>query len=83
MRKGETMNEQFVMRPGDTFVAEECGCAFTVESGPADESMARQAPRCCCGHEMIKQGASPMSALSDQGSLTNESVSGPTAGNAP
>ena len=49
------MNERFVMRPGDTFVAEECGCSFTVESGPSDESMATQAPRCCCGHEMRKQ----------------------------
>lgn len=50
------MNEEYIMRPGDTFIAEECGCSFTVESGPGDESMAKQAPRCCCGHEMIKQG---------------------------
>jgi hypothetical protein len=49
------MDEQYVMRPGDTFVAPECGCSFTVESGPSDESMAMQAPRCCCGHEMHKQ----------------------------
>lgn len=52
------MNEAFLMRPGDTFVADECGCSFTVESGPQDEGMARQAPRCCCGHEMKKQGQS-------------------------
>lgn len=50
------MNEQYVMRPGDTFVAAECGCSFTVTSGPRDETMASQAPRCCCGHEMKKQG---------------------------
>ena len=50
------MNEQNIMRPGDTFVAEECGCSFTVTSGPRDEKMASQAPRCCCGHEMKKQG---------------------------
>ena len=49
------MNERFLMRPGDTFVAEECGCSFTVASGPSDENMASQAPRCCCGHEMVKQ----------------------------
>jgi hypothetical protein len=48
------MNEQFIMRPGDTFVAPECGCAFTVTAGPRDESMSAQAPRCCCGHEMKK-----------------------------
>lgn len=63
------MNEEFVMRPGDTFVAEECGCSFTVESGPHDEGMARQAPTCCCGHRMKKQGASLLGAVSrgDQG----------------
>lgn len=49
------MNEQVVMRPGDTFVAPECGCAFTVTAGPRDEQMSMQAPRCCCGHEMKKQ----------------------------
>lgn len=51
------MKDQTVMRPGDTFVAPECGCAFTVTAGPRDESMAKQAPRCCCGHEMRKQEA--------------------------
>nr|CAA9254753.1 hypothetical protein AVDCRST_MAG63-2091 [uncultured Armatimonadetes bacterium] len=51
------MNEPFIMRPGDTFVARECGCAFTVTSGPSSDDMATQAPRCCCGHEMKKQGA--------------------------
>lgn len=51
------MNEQNIMRPGDTFVARECGCAFTVTAGPRDESMVKQAPRCCCGHEMKKQEA--------------------------
>lgn len=50
------MNEAFAMRPGDTFVADECGCSFTVESGPNDTSMVKQAPRCCCGHEMRKEG---------------------------
>ena len=72
------MNEQYVMRPGDTFVAEECGCSFTVQSGPSDESMATQAPRCCCGHEMKKQGAEQ-----DNQSLTGGAAGGvppPTAG---
>src|SRR5688500_4999215 len=50
----QEMNDPFLMRPGDTFVADECGCSFTVESGPRDAGMARQAPRCCCGHEMKK-----------------------------
>jgi hypothetical protein len=49
------MNEQFLMRPGDTFVCDECGCSFMVESGPKDTSMAMQAPQCCCGHQMHKQ----------------------------
>lgn len=49
------MNEQFIMRPGDKFIAEECGCSFTVTSGPTEESMASEAPRCCCGHPMHKQ----------------------------
>jgi hypothetical protein len=49
------MNERFVMRPGDTFVAEECGCSFTVESGPSDEAWRRRHRACCCGHEMRKQ----------------------------
>jgi hypothetical protein len=48
-------SEQWIMRPGDVFVAKECGCSFTVDSGPVDESMAKQAPRCCCGHDMVKQ----------------------------
>jgi hypothetical protein len=48
------MNEDYTMRPGDTFVAQECGCAFVVQSGPQNLEMVQQAPRCCCGHEMIK-----------------------------
>ncbi len=48
-------NDAFMMRPGDTFVADECGCSFTVESGPRDEHMAKQAPTCCCGHKMHKE----------------------------
>ncbi len=55
------------MRPGDTFVAEECGCSFTVESGPDDEGMARQAPTCCCGHRMKKQGASMLGVAGSRG----------------
>jgi|GEM_PF-5046929 hypothetical protein len=51
------MNEDYVMRPGDRFVAQECGCAMTVISGPNEAMMAIQAPRCCCGHEMIKSEA--------------------------
>jgi hypothetical protein len=50
-------NQEHVMRPGETFRADECGCSFTVQSGPRDESMVRQAPQCCCGHEMKKQEA--------------------------
>ena len=53
------MNQQietFIMRPGDMFVAEECGCSFTVETGPSHESMAKQPPTCCCGHPMHKEG---------------------------
>jgi hypothetical protein len=53
----DEQTERNIMRPGDTFVAPECGCSFTVASGPSDENMAVQAPRCCCGHEMVKQGA--------------------------
>jgi len=52
------MNNDFgqqVMRPGDTFVSDECECSFTVESGPSDPSMVRQAPVCCCGHFMHKE----------------------------
>lgn len=48
------MNEQYIMRPGDTFVAQECGCSFVTQTGPDDPEMAQQAPRCCCGHEMVK-----------------------------
>jgi len=48
------MNEDFVMRPGDRFMARECGCAMNVIMGPADIMMATMAPRCCCGHEMEK-----------------------------
>jgi hypothetical protein len=56
--------EQFVMRPGDTFVADECGCSFTVESGPNDPSTVRQAPTCCCGHAMRREsfGNAPTAA---------------------
>ena len=67
------MNEQFIMRPGDTFVAPECGCAFTVTAGPRDESMSMQAPRCCCGHEMKKQGAE----------INNQSMTGGAASGVP
>lgn len=56
------MKEQYVMRPGDRFVANECGCAFTVTAGPRDDKMVRQAPVCCCGHEMVKQEAPVASA---------------------
>ena len=56
------MNKQFIMRPGDRFAAEECGCRFTVESGPTNEKMVRQAPVCCCGHAMKKQDAGSDSA---------------------
>lgn len=48
------MNEKYIMRPGDTFVAQECGCSFVVQTGPDDLDMVQQAPRCCCGHEMVK-----------------------------
>jgi hypothetical protein len=48
------MEQEVLMEPGDRFVADECGCSFSVTSGPRDENMARQAPRCCCGHEMHK-----------------------------
>jgi len=48
------MNEEYIMRPGDTFVAQECGCSFVVQTGPDDPSQVKQAPRCCCGHEMVK-----------------------------
>jgi len=71
------MNEEFIMRPGDVFVADECGCSVSVHTGPSDESMAMQAPMCCCGHPMHKQmGASDLdfterAALSDA-SLGNE-----------
>lgn len=50
------MNDAFVMRPGDRFVARDCGCAFVVDSGPKDITAVRQAPRCCCGHSMVKEG---------------------------
>lgn len=51
------MNEHQVMRPGDTFTARECGCSFTVTSGPRDQNMVKQSPQCCCGHAMVKQEA--------------------------
>jgi hypothetical protein len=60
-------NEAFIMRPGDTFVADECGCSFTVESGPGDESMAQQAPTCCCGHQMHKEGYGNINGIVDEG----------------
>lgn len=66
------MNEQFIMRAGDTFVAEECGCSFTTESGPSDEGMVRQAPQCCCGHQMVKQGTSMMG---NTGTVSSDTVS--------
>ena len=53
------MKEDVLMEPGDRFVAHECGCSFSVTSGPNDESMAQQPPRCCCGHEMHKETAPP------------------------
>jgi hypothetical protein len=56
------VNDQQVMHPGDRFVAPECGCSFTVESGPRDEGMATQAPRCCCEHEMKKERAAGRAA---------------------
>lgn len=49
------MNEEYVMRPGETFVAEACGCSFVVESGPNDEQRVKQAPQCCCEHSMKKR----------------------------
>lgn len=49
------MNEQYIMRPGETFTAPQCGCSFTVQAGPKDDKMAKQAPVCCCGHAMVKQ----------------------------
>ena len=51
------MNDQNLMQPGDIFIAEECGCSFTVTAGPRDAAMVKQAPQCCCGHEMKKQSA--------------------------
>ncbi len=48
------MNDDYVMRPGDTFVARECGCAVTAITGPTDVAMAIAPPKCCCGHDMIK-----------------------------
>ena len=60
------MKEEFVMRAGDRFVAAECGCAFTVEAGPNDETMAKQAPVCCCGHSMTKQHASGSAAADEE-----------------
>lgn len=56
--------EPYAMRPGDTFVADECGCSFTVESGPRQESGVRQAPVCCCGHAMHKESHSASSGVS-------------------
>ena len=56
------MNDEQVMRPGDRFVAEECGCAFTVQSGPLDETMVKQATQCCCGPQMKKEQATGSAA---------------------
>lgn len=64
------MNDEFVMRPGDVFVAEECGCSFTVVNGPDDEGMAAQAPRCCCGHAMKKR-APDNNSISGDSQMTN------------
>lgn len=60
------MNEKWMMRPGDTFSCEECGCSFTVESGPSDMSMVRQAPQCCCGHQMRKEDGGMASIAADE-----------------
>ncbi len=82
------MNDEFTMRPGDVFVADECGCSFTALTGPSDETMSVQAPTCCCGHPMHKQmGASDLdfterAALSDA-SLGNESDRFATESGAP
>jgi hypothetical protein len=51
------MNDDYVMRPGDVFVARECGCSVTVNTAPSDASMATRPPMCCCGHEMIKDAS--------------------------
>lgn len=71
--------EQFLMRPGDTFVARECGCSFTVTSGPSDESMVSQAPTCCCGHPMVKQTG----ANQNNQSMTGMSVDDTSSNGAP
>lgn len=75
-------NETFIMRPGDTFVAEECGCSFTVESGPSDESMAAQAPTCCCGHRMHKEAFGERSEVGEDGlhAIRGESDAAPMTG---
>jgi hypothetical protein len=49
------MNEDYLMRAGDKFVARECGCAMSVISGPSEASMAVSPPKCCCGHVMTKE----------------------------
>lgn len=33
----------------------DCGCEITVTKGAAPGAGGDQAPRCCCGKEMIKQ----------------------------
>jgi hypothetical protein len=53
------MERDVLMEPGDRFIADECGCSFSVTSGPRDESQAHEAPRCCCGHQMRKDTAPP------------------------
>ena len=50
------MNDEYLMRPGDRFVARECGCAITVDTGPVDVNEVKQSPKCCCGHDMVKEG---------------------------
>jgi len=71
--------EQQIMRPGDTFVAEECGCSFTVESGPRDENMVTQAPMCCCGHSMVKRsGGAASGSLTDVSGDTDPAAMGVT-----
>lgn len=77
-------NETFIMRPGDTFVADECGCSFTVESGPSDNAMAIQAPTCCCGHPMHKEGDGNSGHIVDEGlhAMRGESDAAQMAGSA-
>ena len=34
----------------------ECGCEVTVTKGAAEDQGGDQAPTCCCGHTMVKEG---------------------------